>query len=341
MTCITKMLDPNASTTRRVTMSKILLLVVALAAAYGGAETCRHTVSCLRSVLVLPQRRSFLPWSLAFSGSVPTSGAALGMIAGIGVTFYLHDHHQPDARDLLLGHRVACQPICGGHPADFRRALGRSAGLSRDHCGEFDHPGSATGKNLDLVDHGVSRISRRHDEHLRATNTVRAAIKGLCRTFRHGLFHSGDRCRGCSDIWRKRFLGNAAAAVRAARALCAVRLHPRDERPGKGQYRFATLSLYVLLTQPTHLVVVFPMAALWGTLFAIARLSAQSELTVMRASGLSLMRLAVLCAVIGFAYSAVVLLFGEFVAPSTEVGQTDESQCNHQCHSGSSVPDFG
>lgn len=87
---------------------------------------------------------------------------------------------------------------------------------------------------------------------------------------------------------------------------------------GKGQYRFATLSLYVLLTQPTHLVVVFPMAALMGTLFAIARLSAQSELTVMRASGLSLMRLAVLCAVIGFAYSAVVLLFGEFVAPSTE-----------------------
>jgi lipopolysaccharide export system permease protein len=87
---------------------------------------------------------------------------------------------------------------------------------------------------------------------------------------------------------------------------------------GKGQYRFATLSLYVLLTLPTHLVVVFPMAALMGTLFAIARLSTQSELTVMRASGLSLMRLAALCAGIGFAYSAAVLLFGEFVAPSTE-----------------------
>lgn len=87
---------------------------------------------------------------------------------------------------------------------------------------------------------------------------------------------------------------------------------------GKGQYRFATLSLYVLLAQPTHLVVVFPMAALMGTLFAIARLSTQSELTVMRASGLSLMRLAGLCAGIGLLFSVAVLMFGEFVAPSTE-----------------------
>ncbi|MBL8521052.1 MAG: LPS export ABC transporter permease LptG [Betaproteobacteria bacterium] len=87
---------------------------------------------------------------------------------------------------------------------------------------------------------------------------------------------------------------------------------------GKGQYRFATLCLYVLLTQPAHLVVVFPMAALMGTLFAIARLSAQSELTVMRASGLSLMRLGALCALIGLVFSAIVLAFGEFVAPSAE-----------------------
>ncbi len=87
---------------------------------------------------------------------------------------------------------------------------------------------------------------------------------------------------------------------------------------GKGQYRFTTLSLYVLLTLPTHLVVVFPMAALMGTLFAVARLSAQSELTVMRASGLSLMRLAAICAGIGCVFSLAVLLFGEFVAPSTE-----------------------
>ena len=47
-----KMLDPNASTARRVTISKILLLVVALIAAYGGgAEAGGHPVPGVGGVL--------------------------------------------------------------------------------------------------------------------------------------------------------------------------------------------------------------------------------------------------------------------------------------------------
>lgn len=87
---------------------------------------------------------------------------------------------------------------------------------------------------------------------------------------------------------------------------------------GRGNYRLATMALYVLLTQPTHVVVVFPMAALMGTLFAVSRLSAQSELAVMRASGLSLVRLAGFTAAIGLMFSALVFVFGEYVAPATE-----------------------
>ena len=87
---------------------------------------------------------------------------------------------------------------------------------------------------------------------------------------------------------------------------------------GKGSYALTTVLAYVALKQPSHVVVIFPVAALMGTLFAVTRLSMQSELTVMRASGLSLTRLAGFAAVIGLGFSALTFLFGEFVAPAAE-----------------------
>ena len=86
----------------------------------------------------------------------------------------------------------------------------------------------------------------------------------------------------------------------------------------KEHYPLLTVMLYVALKQPSHVVVIFPVAALMGTLFAVTRLSIQSELTVMRASGLSLTKLAGFAAVIGLGFSALTFLFGEFVAPAAE-----------------------
>ncbi|MEP7156406.1 MAG: LPS export ABC transporter permease LptG [Betaproteobacteria bacterium] len=87
---------------------------------------------------------------------------------------------------------------------------------------------------------------------------------------------------------------------------------------GKGGYSLSVVLLYVTLSQPSHIAVILPIAALMGTLFAIARISAQSELTVMRSSGLSLVRLAGFATVIGLLFSLVTLLFGEFIAPAAE-----------------------
>ncbi len=87
---------------------------------------------------------------------------------------------------------------------------------------------------------------------------------------------------------------------------------------GKGSYGLLSVFAYVMLSQPSHVVVVFPVAALLGTLFAISRLSVQSELTVMRASGLSLRKLAFLATLIGIIFSAIIFAFGEFVAPAAE-----------------------
>ncbi len=86
---------------------------------------------------------------------------------------------------------------------------------------------------------------------------------------------------------------------------------------GKGQ-SLLTIMLFVGLKQPAHIVVIFPVAALMGTLFAVTRLSVNSELTVMRAAGLSLTKLAGFVAVIGLGFSALTFLFGEYVAPTTE-----------------------
>ena len=87
---------------------------------------------------------------------------------------------------------------------------------------------------------------------------------------------------------------------------------------GKGNYGLSSVLLYVSLSQPSHVVLIFPVAALLGTLYTISRLSTQSELTVMRASGMSLGRLALLATFIGIIFSVIIFAFGEFIAPMAE-----------------------
>ncbi len=87
---------------------------------------------------------------------------------------------------------------------------------------------------------------------------------------------------------------------------------------GRGNYTLLRMMTFVTLAQPANIVVLFPLAAMLGTLLAISRLSSHSELTVMRASGLSLSRLALYAAMIGLAFSALIFLVGEFVAPVAE-----------------------
>ena len=51
---------------------------------------------------------------------------------------------------------------------------------------------------------------------------------------------------------------------------------------GKGDYRLQHALLYVLLSVPSHVYELFPIAVLIGTLYALAHLAANSEYTVMR-----------------------------------------------------------
>lgn len=90
------------------------------------------------------------------------------------------------------------------------------------------------------------------------------------------------------------------------------------EDVGRGGYRLATAFLYVALSLPGHVYEILPVAALVGALFALARLTAQSEYAVLRTSGISMLRLAVTLAQIGLVFAALTFVFGEYIAPAAE-----------------------
>ena len=95
---------------------------------------------------------------------------------------------------------------------------------------------------------------------------------------------------------------------------------------GRGDYTISRALLFVTLNLPSRLYELFPVAALIGTLFAMSQLVANSEYTVMRASGMSLARVAWSVLRVGIPLAAATFLAGEYVAPPAErIAQTVRS----------------
>ena len=84
-----KMLDPNASTARRVTISKVLLLMVALAAAYLAAQRPADILFLVSAAFSFAAS-AFFPALVLGIFWKRTNGlaASIGMLAGLGVTLY-------------------------------------------------------------------------------------------------------------------------------------------------------------------------------------------------------------------------------------------------------------
>ena len=97
-----KMLDPNASTSRRVTVSKVLLLVVALIAATVAAQKPADILFLVSAAFSLAAA-SFFPALVCgiFWKRANRWGASLGMLAGLGITFYYMATTQPWLRGLF------------------------------------------------------------------------------------------------------------------------------------------------------------------------------------------------------------------------------------------------
>lgn len=87
---------------------------------------------------------------------------------------------------------------------------------------------------------------------------------------------------------------------------------------GKDGYQLHHALIYVALILPGRVYELMPIAVLIGTLYALTTLARHSEITVMRASGLSTGRLMRLLASVGLLFVVFTFVFGEYVAPPAE-----------------------
>ncbi|MEA5446268.1 LPS export ABC transporter permease LptG [Gammaproteobacteria bacterium AB-CW1] len=89
-------------------------------------------------------------------------------------------------------------------------------------------------------------------------------------------------------------------------------------RVGTADYGLGDAVLYVLLGLPGQAVDLMPVAVLIGTLLSLGALASQNELTVMRAAGMSIARIARGAVLGGVLLAGMTAALGEWVAPPAE-----------------------
>ncbi|MBK9445889.1 MAG: LPS export ABC transporter permease LptG [Betaproteobacteria bacterium] len=87
---------------------------------------------------------------------------------------------------------------------------------------------------------------------------------------------------------------------------------------GKGGYQLLHAMGFILLRLPGRIYELMPIAVLIGALYALSTLARHSEITVLRASGLSTGRLLLTLLQIATVFGMITLLMGELVAPPAE-----------------------
>lgn len=99
---------------------------------------------------------------------------------------------------------------------------------------------------------------------------------------------------------------------------------------GDGSYGLGQVLLFTLLRMPSNLYLVLPVIALLGALLALGALAAGSELVVVRASGVSMKRLAVSVSIVGVLLALIALAIGEYGGPAgVRAGDALKEQARH------------
>lgn len=84
---------------------------------------------------------------------------------------------------------------------------------------------------------------------------------------------------------------------------------------GRGGYQLQHAFLYVLLGLSGYTYELMPIAALIGTIWALAQFASRSEFTIMRVSSMSTLMAVWMLARIGLLFVVITFVFGEFVSP--------------------------
>lgn len=87
---------------------------------------------------------------------------------------------------------------------------------------------------------------------------------------------------------------------------------------GRGGYQLENIFAFVVLTLPGRVYELAPIAVLIGTIYALTTLARHSEITVLRASGLSTTSFVLALARIGILFVVLTIALGEFVVPFAE-----------------------
>jgi len=93
-----------------------------------------------------------------------------------------------------------------------------------------------------------------------------------------------------------------------------------DELDDIGKERYGVLQAiqFVALEIPRHIYELFPSATLLGSLLGLGMMANNNELTVIRAAGVSILRIALAIFKVGIVLTLVAMLIGETLAPYSE-----------------------
>jgi lipopolysaccharide export system permease protein len=87
---------------------------------------------------------------------------------------------------------------------------------------------------------------------------------------------------------------------------------------GRGGYRLQHAVAYVVLSLPSHVYELMPIAALIGAIYALAQFASHSEITAMRAAGMGRTMALRSIVLVGAMFAVLTALIGEVVTPPAE-----------------------
>ncbi len=87
---------------------------------------------------------------------------------------------------------------------------------------------------------------------------------------------------------------------------------------GQGNYGISQMLVFVLLSVPGHIYDVVPVAVLVGMMYSLGTLARNSELVVMRVSGLSLFNIGWILVKVGLLFTVLTFFVGELITPISE-----------------------
>jgi cation/acetate symporter len=145
-----KMIDPNAATIKRLTVARILLVGVAIAAAATAATKPSDILAMVGWAFSLAMAGNFPPLVLGIWWKrTTTPGAIAGMIAGFGLCLFylLVTRYFPQAGVDYFGMSAMTNPVTGAPVVDITKPIAASAaqrvgwfGLNNINCGLLGMP---------------------------------------------------------------------------------------------------------------------------------------------------------------------------------------------------------